>query len=235
MHFHDEGQIKKRLEQIEQEIGRYVKALGQGKLSIGRLEAEISALEAHKQALQKQYDDLQRKINEAAVRDYNAEILQRTLQGFRSVFYALTPQEQSEALQCVLRAVTVYPQKLDLEIFELAEFYPGSQKGKEWLRGLDSNQDNQIQSLVCYRLHHPGTAAASATILIDYARFCDRFFFLLLADLPRGYPFWAARHSREQHRQKIVDLVPPEGSLVRGEAPERASPLCATKRESCSR
>jgi hypothetical protein len=26
----------------------------------------------------------------------------------------------------------------------------------DWLRGLDSNQDNQIQSLVCYRLHYPG-------------------------------------------------------------------------------
>ena len=25
-----------------------------------------------------------------------------------------------------------------------------------WLRGLDSNQDNQIQSLVCCQLHHPG-------------------------------------------------------------------------------
>jgi hypothetical protein len=25
-----------------------------------------------------------------------------------------------------------------------------------WLRGLDSNQDNQIQSLVCYQLHYPG-------------------------------------------------------------------------------
>src|SRR5712691_5134763 len=27
---------------------------------------------------------------------------------------------------------------------------------KDWLRGLDSNQDNQIQSLVCCQLHHPG-------------------------------------------------------------------------------
>ena len=25
-----------------------------------------------------------------------------------------------------------------------------------WLLGLDSNQDNQIQSLVCYQLHYPG-------------------------------------------------------------------------------
>ncbi len=133
------GQIKNRLEEIEQEIGRYVKALGRGKLSIGRLEAEISTLEAHKQALQRQYDDLQRKINESAVRDYNAEILQRTLKDFRTVFTALTPPEQSEALQCVLKGVIVYPLKLDLEIFELEEFHPSSQNRKDWLPGLDSN------------------------------------------------------------------------------------------------
>jgi hypothetical protein len=30
-----------------------------------------------------------------------------------------------------------------------------------WLRGLDSNQDNQIQSLVCCQLHHPGVALKS--------------------------------------------------------------------------
>jgi site-specific DNA recombinase len=133
------GQIKKRLEEIEGEIERYVKALGQGKLSIERLEAEIDGLEADKQALRRQHDDLQRKINEAAARDYNAEILQRTLRDFRSAFSALTASEQTEALQCVLKSVTVHPQKLDLEIFELEEFLPGSQNRKDWLPGLDSN------------------------------------------------------------------------------------------------
>ena len=150
------GRIRKRLEEIEKEIQRYVKALGQGTLSIGRLEAELEALGADQQALQQQYDDLQRKINESAARDYNAELLQRTLADFRTTFTALTPPEQSEALQCVLKGVTVRPQKLDLEIFELEEFRPSSQKRKDWLRGLDSNQDNQIQSLVCCQLHHPG-------------------------------------------------------------------------------
>jgi hypothetical protein len=29
-------------------------------------------------------------------------------------------------------------------------------KRKEWLRGLDSNQDNQLQRLACYQLHYPG-------------------------------------------------------------------------------
>ena len=64
---------------------------------------------------------------------------QRTLRDFRSAFGALTPPEQTDALQCVLKSVTVYPQKLDLEIFELKEFLPGSQNRKEWLPGLDSN------------------------------------------------------------------------------------------------
>jgi chromosome segregation ATPase len=133
------AKIRKRLEEIEEEIGRYVKALGQGKLSIGRLEDEISALGADKQTLQQQCEDLQRKINEAAVRDYNAELLQRTLRDFQTAFTALTPPEQSEALQCVLKAVTVHPQKLDLEIFELEGFQPSSQKRKYWLPGQDSN------------------------------------------------------------------------------------------------
>src|SRR5580704_14498481 len=46
------SQIKKRLGEIDGEIGRYIKALGQGKLSIERLEAEIGGLETDKCALQ---------------------------------------------------------------------------------------------------------------------------------------------------------------------------------------
>jgi site-specific DNA recombinase len=133
------GQIRKRLEEIDDEIGRYIKALGQGKFSIERLESEIARSETDKYALQQQLDDIQRKINESAARDFNAELLQRTLRDFRSAFAALTAPEQSEALQCVLKSVTVYPQKLDLEVFELQEFLPGSQNRKEWLPGLDSN------------------------------------------------------------------------------------------------
>jgi site-specific DNA recombinase len=133
------GKIKKRLDEIEQESRRYVRALGQGKLSIKQLEAEISALEQDKQALKQQYDELQRQINESAIRDYNAELLQRTLRDFGTTFGALTLQEQSEALQCLLKRVTVHPKKLDIEVFELEEFHPGSQKRTDWLPGMDSN------------------------------------------------------------------------------------------------
>jgi len=111
----------------------------QGKLSIEHLKTRISGLEANRHALQLQFDDLQRKINESAARDFSAEILERTLQDFRSAFPARTPPGQTEALQCVLKSVAVHPHKLDLEIFELEEFLPGSQNRKEWLPGLDSN------------------------------------------------------------------------------------------------
>jgi site-specific DNA recombinase len=132
-------QIRKRLAEIEDEIGRYVKALGQGKLSIARLEEQIGTLEADKKALQIELFKCERKINESGMRDYNTEVLHRTLQDFRLAFTTLTPTEQSETLQCVLKAVVVHPGQLDLEIFELGEFCPSSQKRKEWLWGLDSN------------------------------------------------------------------------------------------------
>ena len=131
--------VKKRLKEIEQEISRYVRALGQGKVSIRRLEAEVHALEGQEQDLQGQYDDIQRKINETAIRDYNAETLLRTLRDFQTAFSTLNPPEQAEALQCVLKTVTVHPDKLDLEVFELGEFCPGSQKSEGWLPGQDSN------------------------------------------------------------------------------------------------
>ncbi len=139
-------EVKNRLQGIEQEITRYVKALGQGKLSITRLEKEIAALEDDRRVLQARYSDLQREINTCVTGDYNVELLHRTLNDFGNAFGALNPQEKSEALQCVLKNVTIHPGKLDLEVFALDDFCPSSQKRLGWLGGLDSNQDNQIQS-----------------------------------------------------------------------------------------
>lgn len=34
--------------------------------------------------------------------------------------------------------------------------YQGIHANEDWLRGLDSNQDNQLQRLACYQLHYPG-------------------------------------------------------------------------------
>jgi site-specific DNA recombinase len=133
------GRINKRLEEIEEEIGRYVKALGQGKMSVGRLETEIGVLEVDKQALQRELDNVERRINESASRDFSAELLQRTLRDFHASFTALTQREQSEALQCVLKAVIINRSKLQMEVFELKEFHPSSQNRKGWLPGQDSN------------------------------------------------------------------------------------------------
>jgi hypothetical protein len=90
-------------------------------------------LEKERESLQVQPDELERKINESSIRDYNAELLLRTLRDFRAAFTALTSLEQTEALQYVLKGMTVHPQKLALEIVELEEFRPSSQNLKEWL------------------------------------------------------------------------------------------------------
>ena len=132
-------QLRKRLSEIEQEIDHDVKALGQGKLSIERLEAQIGLLEADGRTLKAELFECERKINESASRDYNVELLQRSLHDFRTTFTNLRPTEQYEALQCILKGVTVQRNKLALEIFELEQFQPSSQKREEWLPGLDSN------------------------------------------------------------------------------------------------
>jgi chromosome segregation ATPase len=133
------SRIRKRLEEIESEITAYVRALGKGQLSIKRLEREIASLETDRQLLEPQYAELQRNINDSISRDFNTDVLQRTLSNFQTAFSCLTPEEKGEALQCVLKTVTVHSTKLDLEIFELEEFRPGSQNREEWLPGLDSN------------------------------------------------------------------------------------------------
>ena len=44
-----------------------------------------------------------------------------------------------EVLRCLVRDIIVYPDKLLLNIFELAELTPGSQQRLDWLPGQDSN------------------------------------------------------------------------------------------------
>ncbi len=45
-----------------------------------------------------------------------------------------------------------------MEIFGLEQFLSSSRNCKEWLRGLDSNQDKRLQRPLCYQLHYPGVA-----------------------------------------------------------------------------
>ena len=78
-------------------------------------------------------------IVESATRESRAKMVCNT---------PLTAPEQSEALQCVLKSVTVHPQKFDLEIFELQEFLPGSQNRKEWLALEDDFRTLGISQIV---------------------------------------------------------------------------------------
>ena len=70
---------------------------------------------------------------------YNAEVVQHNLTSFRGYFEALTPQEQAEMLQCLLKQVVLHEDKVCLDIFELPELVPGSKNRTKWLPGLDSN------------------------------------------------------------------------------------------------
>lgn len=87
--------IKNWLNEIAQEIGRYVKALGQGNPSIARLEVRISTLEADKKTLELELFGYEQKVNESAVRDFNADLVQRKLQDFRANRTSRSPAMRS--------------------------------------------------------------------------------------------------------------------------------------------
>jgi site-specific DNA recombinase len=137
----EEARVVKRQAEIEAEIQRFVTAIGQGRLSVGRLEKEIQDREENRRALEAELDAVRRRLAEETATGLNAELLLRGLRDFEATFSSLDPQEQAEALQCVLKGVTVTPDKLLVEVFELAEFAPagGSQDRTRWLPGLDSN------------------------------------------------------------------------------------------------
>lgn len=128
-------QAKARIAQLDAEIDNFVQALGRGTISVERLEKEMHARETDKKALRARYDDLQVKINEEAAYEYNAELVKRNLQDFQKVFQALQPDEQAEALQCLVKQVTAYPDKLVVDVYELADFSRGSTNRQNWLPG----------------------------------------------------------------------------------------------------
>jgi site-specific DNA recombinase len=135
----EEIRLRARLDEVEREVERFVRALGQGTILVKRLEREILQREKDKEAIQVQYDSVQQKLREHAARDYDSEIVLKSLQDFGKVFDALARQEQAEVLRCLIRDIVAYPDKLLMNIFELAQLTPGSQKRKDWLPGQDSN------------------------------------------------------------------------------------------------
>gem|GEM_PF-4247344 len=65
--------------------------------------------------------------------------VKRNLEDFRACFGALSPKEQAEALQCILKDVILEQDKIILEIFELPELLPGSKNRSKWHPRQDSN------------------------------------------------------------------------------------------------
>jgi predicted nuclease with TOPRIM domain len=128
------AQIKERLAELDGEIDRFVHALGTGKVSVNRLEKEMEKREAEKKALSVRYDDLQRKINEETAYDYNAGLVKQNLREFRNVVNTLTPKEKTQALQCMVKQITVLPDKLLMDVYELADFKKGLSNRSIWLQ-----------------------------------------------------------------------------------------------------
>jgi hypothetical protein len=120
-----------KLDQLEREIDRFVHGMGQGTVSVKRLEQEMRQREKGQQAMKAPYEAVQRQITEQTARDYDAEVVLRNLQNFRKVFDSLTPQKRADVPLCLIKNIIVYPDKLVLNIFELAELTPGSQKRKD--------------------------------------------------------------------------------------------------------
>lgn len=135
----EEFRLRARLDEMEREIDRFVRAVGQGTISVKRLEQEMLQREKDRTALQAQYDGVQQKLRGDAARNYDAEVILKTLQDFRKVFDALGLQEKAEVLRCLIRDIVAYPDRLHMNIFELAALSPGSQQRKGWLPGQDSN------------------------------------------------------------------------------------------------
>jgi len=83
-------------------------------------------------------------MNGEAAQDLNAELVKSTPQDFKKIFQPLTPPEQTEALQCVLKDVALYSDKVVLNIFELPGFKAGSQNRAIWLPGCNPLHDHSL-------------------------------------------------------------------------------------------
>ena len=132
-------QVRAQITKIDRELDRYVRALGQGTIALSRLEHVITEREKDKKELERQLGELELKMQNAHARDYSADLLKENLRNFRKCFEGLGSQEQTELLQCLLRDVEVFPDKLVLNVFELPELIAGSQKRKKWLGDQESN------------------------------------------------------------------------------------------------
>jgi hypothetical protein len=65
---------------------------------------------------------------------FRSILVKQNLREFRSVVESLTPEEKTQALQCMVKQITVLPDKLLMDVYELADFTKGSSNRSNWLQ-----------------------------------------------------------------------------------------------------
>lgn len=131
----EESHLKKRVSKIDTEISRFIDAIGNGSLPIDRIKKAISEREETLDGLKVELFHIQERIYDSSCNKYDAKILKERLQDFKALYQRLTPQEQAEALQCMIKDIQVHPDKLVLNLFELKEIKnvsTGLQKRSIW-------------------------------------------------------------------------------------------------------
>jgi len=81
----------------------------------------------------------QAKVNESAVRDFNAELPHRTLRDFRAVLCSVNSVRTVGSPALRFEGYNGRPRRFNVQIFELGEFSPSSQNRQEWLPLVGAN------------------------------------------------------------------------------------------------
>ena len=114
--------LRKRIQDLEEEAGNYVEALGKGKLSAERLEKALEKNDAQKSVLKTRERDIENQINESEMREFDHKLIQENLRKFRVTFSKLNDREKPEYLQMILKEVVLGRETVQLSIYDLPEF-----------------------------------------------------------------------------------------------------------------
>ncbi len=117
-----------------------MQALGQGTISIGRLEREIANREETQTAVRLELESVNQRLLKLDEGEFDAELVRKNLQDFSLIYDSLEPPEQAEVLQYLLKSVNAYPERLEMEVFDLPGFNWGSKNRPKKYPRLDSNQ-----------------------------------------------------------------------------------------------
>ena len=70
--------------------------------------------ESDKNLLQSRLDEIQSKINREFTTEFDSDLIRRNLQKLKSALENLAPKDKAEALQCILKEITMHPDKIVL-------------------------------------------------------------------------------------------------------------------------